>query len=109
MVEEIHVDLAVIGAGPAGEKGALQAAQEGKKVVLVDRMGMLGGSCLHQGTIPSKALRLAILDITGFQLRAFYGDQSRHDEISMPDLQERLFKVVAEENGQIEKECKDAE
>jgi NAD(P) transhydrogenase len=108
MVEEIHVDLAVIGAGPAGEKGALQAAQEGKKVVLVDRMGMLGGSCLHQGTIPSKALRLAILDITGFQLRAFYGDQSRHDEISMPDLQERLFKVVAEENGQIENECKDA-
>ena len=108
MVEEISVDLAVIGAGPAGEKGALQAAQEGKNVVLIDRMGMLGGSCLHQGTIPSKALRLAILDITGFQLKAFYGDQSRHDEISMPDLQERLFKVVEEQNIQIANECESA-
>ena len=56
MVEEISVDLAVIGAGPAGEKGALQAAQEGKNVVLIDRMGMLGGSCLHQGKYLLKPL-----------------------------------------------------
>ncbi len=60
------VDLAVIGAGPAGQKGAVEAAEAGKKAIVLDRLGLLGGACLNQGTVPSKTLRSAILDMTGF-------------------------------------------
>ena len=62
----VRVDLAVIGGGPAGQKGAIQGAKAGKRVVVVDRLGMLGGACLNQGTVPSKTLRAAILDMTDY-------------------------------------------
>ena len=49
-------DLAVIGAGPAGEVGAIRAAQLGMSVVLIDKSPHLGGTCLNVGCIPTKAL-----------------------------------------------------
>lgn len=51
----IQVDVAVLGGGPGGYTAAIRAAQEGKKVAIVER-GRIGGTCLHQGCIPSKAL-----------------------------------------------------
>ncbi len=53
--EELKVDVAVIGAGPAGYVAAIRAAQLGKKVACVERE-FLGGTCLNVGCIPSKAL-----------------------------------------------------
>ncbi|MBU6376148.1 MAG: FAD-dependent oxidoreductase, partial [Bdellovibrionales bacterium] len=50
-------DLIVIGSGPAGQKAALQGARAGKRVALVDDLPMLGGGCLHWGTMPSKSFR----------------------------------------------------
>ena len=50
-----HVDLAVVGGGPGGYSAAIRAAQLGRRVVLVER-GAIGGVCLNQGCIPSKAL-----------------------------------------------------
>ena len=50
-------DLVVIGSGPAGQKGAIAAAKMGKRVAVIDRNDMIGGVCLHAGTIPSKTLR----------------------------------------------------
>jgi len=52
-----RVDLCVIGAGPAGQKAAIQAAKAGRSVVIVERDRRVGGACVHTGTIPSKALR----------------------------------------------------
>ena len=52
-----HFDLCVIGGGPAGEKGAAQAAYFGKKVCLVERSPRLGGAAVNTGTVPSKTLR----------------------------------------------------
>lgn len=51
-------DLVVLGGGPGGYVAALRAARLGRRVVLVERggTGALGGSCLHVGCIPSKAL-----------------------------------------------------
>lgn len=49
-------DLIVIGGGPAGYTGAIRAAQLGMKVACVDKRGTLGGTCLNEGCIPSKAL-----------------------------------------------------
>ena len=53
-------DLLVIGSGPGGQRAAVQAAKLGKRVLVVER-ARIGGSCLHLGTIPSKALREAAL------------------------------------------------
>lgn len=53
-------DLIVLGSGPGGQKAAIQAAKLGKQVLVIEK-DRLGGSCLHTGTIPSKALREAAL------------------------------------------------
>ncbi|MBI9072306.1 MAG: Si-specific NAD(P)(+) transhydrogenase [Melioribacteraceae bacterium] len=50
-------DLIVIGTGPGGEGAAMKAVKSGKKVAVCDEYLLIGGSCTHRGTIPSKALR----------------------------------------------------
>jgi NAD(P) transhydrogenase len=62
-------DLVVIGSGPAGEKGAAQAAYFGKSVALVERLAEPGGVSVHTGTLPSKTLRESALYLTGFRRR----------------------------------------
>jgi NAD(P) transhydrogenase len=60
-----HVDLCVIGAGPAGQKAAIQAAKAGRSVVIVEQDRRVGGACVHTGTIPSKALREQAVRLRG--------------------------------------------
>ncbi|MEO7027810.1 MAG: dihydrolipoyl dehydrogenase [Acidobacteriaceae bacterium] len=55
MVETIY-DLAIIGGGPAGYTCAIRAAQLGLKVALIEKTDKLGGTCLHWGCIPTKAM-----------------------------------------------------
>jgi NAD(P) transhydrogenase len=91
-------DLAVIGSGPAGQKSAIAAAKLRKKVAMVERPKMVGGVCVHTGTIPSKTFREAVLYLTGFSQRAFYGrDYTVKENISMQDLMFRVDAVVARE------------
>ena len=56
IMNTITPDLVVIGAGPAGYASAFRAADLGMKVILLDKRNMIGGVCLHEGCIPSKAL-----------------------------------------------------
>lgn len=56
-------DVLVIGSGPGGEGAAMTCAKAGKRVCVVERDTVLGGSCTHRGTIPSKALRHAIQEL----------------------------------------------
>lgn len=93
-----HYDLIVIGSGPAGQKAATTAAKYGKQVVLIDRSDSVGGVCIHTGTIPSKAIREAVLHLTGIRERAVYGASYavKHD-ISMSDLLYRCHHVVKTE------------
>src|SRR5262245_46512089 len=91
-------DLVVIGSGPAGQKGAIAAAKLGKHVAVIDRREMTGGVCVHTGTIPSKTLREAILYLSGFRQRTFYGkDYVVSDRISARDLAHRVHHVVERE------------
>ncbi len=53
---DVHAEVLVLGAGPGGYTAAFRAADLGKKVVMVDSRGPLGGVCLNVGCIPSKAL-----------------------------------------------------
>ena len=55
MPDDIY-DLIVIGAGPGGYTAAIRASQLGMKVAVVEKRGTLGGVCLNEGCIPSKAL-----------------------------------------------------
>ncbi len=58
-----HYDLLVIGSGPAGYKAAIQAAKLGRRVCVVEKERVVGGAAINTGTIPSKALREAILTL----------------------------------------------
>lgn len=91
-------DLVVIGSGPAGQKAAIAAAKMRKKVAIVDKKTGIGGVCVHTGTIPSKTFREAVLYLTGYSQRAFYGrDYAVKDNISMQDLMVRVTRVVMRE------------
>lgn len=95
-------DLVVIGSGPAGEKGAAQAAYFGKSVALVERQTEPGGVSVHTGTLPSKTLRETALYLTGFQRRELYGMTLRLDrKKSLRQLTGRLHDVTASQTRQI--------
>jgi NAD(P) transhydrogenase len=68
-----HFDLVVIGAGPAGEKGAAQAAYFQKSVAIVEREPQPGGAAVNTGTLPSKTLRETALYLSGYRARDLYG------------------------------------
>src|SRR5665647_2105570 len=55
-MSETIFDLIIIGAGPGGYVAAIRASQLGMKVAVVDKRSALGGVCLNEGCIPSKAL-----------------------------------------------------
>jgi dihydrolipoamide dehydrogenase len=55
-LSEIIYDIAIIGSGPAGYTAAIRAGQYGLKTALIEKDGFLGGTCLHVGCIPTKAL-----------------------------------------------------
>jgi len=56
--EPILYDVAVIGSGPGGYVAAIKATQLGLKVALIEKYAKFGGTCLHWGCIPTKALLL---------------------------------------------------
>ena len=85
-------DLLVVGSGPAGRRGAIQAAKLGKKVLVVEQGKRVGGVSVHTGTIPSKTLRETALNLSGWRERGFYGRAYRvKQEISAEDLRRRLL------------------
>jgi NAD(P) transhydrogenase len=96
-MDNLKVEYAVIGSGPAGQKGAIQAAKLGKRVVVIEKGKHPGGTSLNWGTIPSKSLREAILDLTGFYERSFYGKSGSHKPISINDLNYHLNFVLEEQ------------
>jgi dihydrolipoamide dehydrogenase len=55
LAETIY-DVAIVGGGPAGYTAAIRGAEYGLKVALIEEAGKLGGTCLHVGCIPTKAL-----------------------------------------------------
>ena len=82
-----HFDCAVIGTGPAGQKAAIQAAKLGKKTVVIEKSSVLGGASINTGTIPSKALREAVLHLTGASYRGLFGESYRvKHNITVADL-----------------------
>src|SRR5947199_7415658 len=88
-------DLLVIGAGPAGEKGAAQAAYFGKRVAVIEREPHPGGAGINTGTVPSKTLRETALYFSGLSQRGLYGiDYQVKTNLTVRELMYRQQEVV---------------
>lgn len=100
MTEPEQFDLVVIGAGPAGEKGAAQAAYFGKRVCLIERAPRPGGAAVNTGTIPSKTLRETALYFTKLRRRGLHAVDVRiRPDVAIPDFMERERSVIETEWG----------
>ncbi len=96
----LRYDLIVIGSGPGGQRAAIQGAKAGKRVAVVEKQSAIGGVCINTGTIPSKTMREAVLHLSGFYSKNFYGaNRVAADVISMRDLLFRVQRVVENEVG----------
>ena len=88
-------DLIVIGSGPAGEKGAAQAAYFDKRVALIEREPHVGGAGINTGTVPSKTLRETALYFSGLKARGLYGvDYQVKRDLTVHDFMYREQEVV---------------
>lgn len=97
-----HYDLVVIGSGPAGEKGAAQAAYFGKRVALIESASHLGGACTNTGTLPSKTLRESALYFSGLRQRGLYGiDYSLREGLTVGDFMHRKDVVIEQERAKV--------
>src|ERR1700752_4361279 len=95
-------DLVVIGSGPAGEKGAAQAAYFGKRGALVERRAGLAGAGVNTGTVPSKTLRESALYFSGLKQRGLYGvDYSLREGLTVQDFMHHKDEIVQEERSQV--------
>lgn len=95
MTAGFDYDLVCIGSGPAGQRGAVQAAKLGKRVAVIEKQRVVGGVCIETGTIPSKTFREAV---RGFVARADVAAQAGpRTRPSMEQLLERVGRVVERE------------
>ena len=95
-----HYDLVVLGTGPAGHHGAIQAAKLGKRVAAIEVHDRCGGVSATDGTIPSKALREATLHLTGLRERSFYGmNYQVKSNLTIKDLTVRTDLIIQNETS----------
>jgi NAD(P) transhydrogenase len=102
VAESEKFNLVIIGCGPAGEKAGAQAAYFGKRVALIERAGIPGGSCINTGTVPSKTLRESALYFSGLGQRGLYGiDYSLKEKLTVHDFMHHEREVVEMERQRI--------
>jgi NAD(P) transhydrogenase len=89
-----HFDVIVIGTGPGGEGAAMQAAKHGKSVAVVERYSTVGGSCTHTATIPSKALRFAIFQMTEANRNPLFREAGVAMNLMIPQLRKSARAVI---------------
>jgi NAD(P) transhydrogenase len=93
-------DLIVIGSGPGKQRAAIQGAKAGKRVAMIEKQSAMGGVCINTGTIPSKTMREAVLHLSGFYSKNFYGaNRGAAAAITMSDVIFRIQRVVENEVG----------
>src|ERR1051325_1149105 len=98
LMPDYDYDLVVIGGGPAGEKGAAQAAYYGKRVAIIEKELAPGGAAVHTGTLPSKTLRETALYLSGYRRAELYGLKVSLDpDLAVPKLMSRKDLVRTQE------------
>jgi dihydrolipoamide dehydrogenase len=100
MSEDVRYDLIVIGAGPGGYVAAIRGAQLGMKVAVIEKRATLGGVCLNEGCIPSKALldssELFTLARDRFALHGIITDSPQLDLATMQRRKDDVVKRLTE-------------
>ena len=86
-------DLVILGAGSGGYAAALRGSQLGLKVALIER-DVLGGTCLHRGCIPTKALLHAGEMADGIREAASFGIKANLLGVDMPQVNDYKDGVV---------------
>ena len=100
-------DLIVIGSGPGGQRAAIQGAKAGKRAAIIEKQTAIGGACINTGTIPSKTMREAVLHLSGFYDKNFYGtNHNTEGEVTMADLNFRVQHVIENEVGVVQDQLK---
>jgi len=91
-------DFIAIGSGPAGQRAAIQAAKVGARAAIVEANTYVGGVSINTGTLPSKTLRAAVIDLSGVRQRRLYGLEPGHKP-TLERLLSRTRRVVVYERG----------
>ncbi|UPK42032.1 dihydrolipoyl dehydrogenase [Paenibacillus pabuli] len=89
----ITCDVAILGGGTGGYVAAIRAAQLGKQVVIIEK-DKLGGTCLHRGCIPSKALLRSAEVYAEIQESEMYGIETAGATLVFPKVQARKDAIV---------------
>lgn len=89
----IRADLAIIGAGPGGYVAALRASQLGAKVICIEKQ-WIGGVCLNEGCIPTKALLRSAEIYSLVKKAASFGISAGQPRVDWAQVQERKEQVV---------------
>ncbi|WP_114603301.1 dihydrolipoyl dehydrogenase [Staphylococcus sp. EZ-P03] len=94
MAEEQY-DLVILGGGTAGYVAGIRASQLGKKVAIVENQ-LLGGTCLHKGCIPTKALLKSAEVLHTVKNAALYGVDTAQFQLNYEKVYERKDEIVAQ-------------
>src|SRR5262245_49609984 len=106
MAEAIETDLVVLGAGPGGYAAAFLAADKGMQVALIDAGPKPGGTCLHIGCIPSKALLHAANVISSAHDAAAFGITFPAPKVDLAALRAKKDKIVDLKAAHVLELCK---
>lgn len=93
MTEHVY-DVLVIGSGPAGESAAIAAAKAGKRVGVIENRTVVGGSCAHKGTIPSKSLRHVVKQIIHFKSSSLFREIGDSRRLTYPRVLQSAKRVI---------------
>ncbi|MEE8143136.1 MAG: dihydrolipoyl dehydrogenase [Planctomycetota bacterium] len=103
MVEKIgKFDVAIIGGGPGGYVAAIRAGQLGLKAVLIEKDPKPGGTCLHRGCIPTKALLQTAHLMDFARESAHYGVKTGDVQLDLKGAMRYKERVVKKNSGGIE-------
>jgi NAD(P) transhydrogenase len=87
-------DVLVIGSGPSGESAAIAAAKADKRVAVIENRSVVGGSCAHRGTIPSKSLRHVVKQIINFKSDSLFREIGDSRRLTFPRVLQSAAKVI---------------
>jgi len=96
-MQSYNYDVVVIGAGPAGEGAALNAAQNHLRVAVIDSRTEVGGNCTHLGTIPSKALRHAVWQVMRYTHNPLFHHVGERHDFSFNDVMKNAASCIAKQ------------
>lgn len=90
-------DLVVVGAGVGGYSSAIRAAQLGMKTAIVERRSVLGGTCLNEGCIPSKAM------LESSELFHMAGHEAAVHGVVLPEVKLDLEAMLSRKRGIVQR------